>query len=101
MDLWSIGGGERGVPLVRGAGGVHVSLTHLDCTTSLSIQQGEKQRELAHSVMPDCGHHEVSCSALVHILKTVYLTKQFLEWNCSEDKLKEISVPRCLVYYKR
>lgn len=94
------GGGERGVPLVRGAGGVHVSLTHLDCTTSLSIQQGEKQRELAHSVMPDCGHHEVSCSALVHILKTVYLTKEFLECNCWEYELKERSVPCCLVYSK-
>lgn len=91
---------ERGVPLVRGAGGVHVSLTHLDCTTSLSIQQGEKQRELAHSVMPDCGHHEVSCSALVHILKTVYLTKEFLECNCWEYELKESSVPCCLVYSK-
>lgn len=77
MNLQRGRGGERGVPLVRGAGGVHVSLTHLDCTTFLSIQQGEKQRELAHSVMPDCGHPENSCSALVHILKTVYLTNQF------------------------
>lgn len=58
--------GGRGVQLFAGAGGVHVSITHLDCTTSLSIQQGKRQTELAHSVMPDCGHHEVSCSALVH-----------------------------------
>lgn len=67
---------------MRGAGGVHVSLTHLDCTTSLSIQQGMKQRDLT-PVMPDCGHHEVSYSALVHILKTVYLSNQFLDGNCT------------------
>lgn len=79
---------------MRGAGGVHVSLTHLDCTTSLSIQQGEKLRDLAHSVMPDCGHHEVSCSALVHILKTVYLTNQFLKHNCSEYELKGYVCPK-------
>lgn len=115
FERWPLGGWRRkvklngsaeglrrggGVPLVRGAGGVRVSLTHLDCTTSIWIQQGEKPRELAHSVMPGCGHHDVSCSALVPILKTVYLTNQFLECNFSEYELRKISVPGCLVCSK-